>query len=1221
MSDTVKSADRDKHPKLTPLTAEYLEAEHGGYVKTINEALENKEICNIALSGSYGVGKSSILQKVAKLKGNRVVELSLSTLAPIAESSLDDTVPEQATTTTNRIQQEIVKQLLYRQKPNKAPGSRFRRIERFSWLRELAIGCPVGIAVALIFLLTGWTEQIATVFTPLIDLGLWAHVVTLGLAVSMTVFVRRLLHGRIHIRQLSAGSASVTLDDKSVSYFDQYLDEIVYFFEMSKCDIVIFEDIDRFNDSRIFETLRSLNTLLNRSPQKSKTIRFIYAIKDSIFDRIGLELEGRTFEQDRLAIEDPAQAEAFRANRTKFFDLVIPVVPFITHRSARNLATQILKEIEHDVDLDLIDLAARHVPDMRLLKNVRNEFLVFRDRIFSGDGEHLDLCQTDLFAMMLYKSTHLTDFESIRIGKSKLDELYETGRKLVGSNVERLEREIRAARRRLEQLDSVADRSSTLGKRLIEHVECTVSASPWRNSGNISRGQYTLNGKQKTQDELETPAFWSEFVQSDTNPTLYWSPSSQPNQKFSFSRSNIATALGTSLDPKSWNESDREKLNATLAEYREDLKFLRQADMGDLIKRSDFQVEYNSPEQSLDSVARELLTAGLAYQLIRAGYINRNFTLYTSTFHGDRVSPAATNFLIHHIDRNVMDEHFELEDADVKAVIREKGKKALGDKALYNIAILDHLLRNDVNAAKIMIQSLADFGDDQMRFMQAYLNSGSERLGFVKQLTAMSSRVLVYLISQAELDDTDRLAFVNVALESLVEDVNYQTDSEVSAYLKECHAELSALTSTLLNEYEANRIGTVFADANIRVPALAPLSETVLEAFVTKNLYVINRENLKIALGDNENLGLDVALKANHGVYNYIVGNLDAYLAAIDGFSPTVSSDQDFISVLEDVLNDRSDRLDEIIAHASESCIVKDLKDVSEDAWPHLAHYQRFPAKFSNVSAYISAIGSLDGNLANVLTSTRRISDLGDYDEDSKTELAKVILSAREHIPSTSLRVELVTSLNLHNYLEVDELHAENGDVFGLLLKHKIIEDNSDTFAHLLEFDWPTRECFINESSQFHEYMSPGLVQSDLARLLQSNMVNDAIKTTVAEHASEYTQDSSKKDLAQLAQYAIQQGIELTIDVVEKLASNGVPPHYVIRSLVPHLETITSDQLFHLLQSLDGDYPKLTSVGRDQPKVPNTPADCALLDVLTRHGIVKTYDAEANPIKVNKRRK
>ena len=408
---------------LIPLTPEYLEAEHSGYVSALGAALQDDEIRNIALSGNYGVGKSSILRELGKRLDGRVVELSLSTLAPIEASKLDESVPLQAMTPTNRIQQEIVKQLLYREDPSKTPASRFRRIERFRWWREFGTAALIGLAVAVIFLLTGWTAQISATFTALNDLGVWTHLIVWVVATTAVLLVRWLFYGKIRIKQLSAGAATVTLDDNAVSYFDQYLDEIVYFFDVSDRDVVIFEDIDRFNDSHIFETLRALNTLLNASPQIEKPIRFIYAIKDSIFDRIGLEAEGRKLETGVLAIEDPAQAEAVRANRTKFFDLVIPVVPFITHRSARNLATRLLAEIEHKVEPELLDLAAQYVPDMRLLKNVRNEFIVFRDRIFSGDGEQLDLSETDLFAMMLYKSTHLTDFETIRLGKSNLDTL------------------------------------------------------------------------------------------------------------------------------------------------------------------------------------------------------------------------------------------------------------------------------------------------------------------------------------------------------------------------------------------------------------------------------------------------------------------------------------------------------------------------------------------------------------------------------------------------------------------------------------------------------------------------------------------------------------------------------------------------------------------------------------------------------------------------------
>ncbi|WP_202617735.1 hypothetical protein, partial [Escherichia coli] len=94
--------------------------------------------------------------------------------------------------------------------------------------------------------------------------------------------------------------------------------------------------------------------------------------------------------------------------------------------------------MEYEVAIELIDLAAQYVPDMRLLKNVRNEFVIFRDRIFSGDGEELNLNKTDLFAMVLYKNTHLTDFESIRLGKSKLDILYKVSREMVSENIKKL---------------------------------------------------------------------------------------------------------------------------------------------------------------------------------------------------------------------------------------------------------------------------------------------------------------------------------------------------------------------------------------------------------------------------------------------------------------------------------------------------------------------------------------------------------------------------------------------------------------------------------------------------------------------------------------------------------------------------------------------------------------------------------------------------------------
>ncbi len=1201
--------------ELVPLTPEYLAEEHGCYVAAIEAALAKHQIRNIALSGNYGVGKSSIMWEVARRQDNRIVELSLSTLAPIEASQLDNSVPIQATTPTNRIQQEIVKQLLYREYPSRTPGSRFRRIERFRWWRAIAMSGLVGVVVAVIFLLTGWTVKIASAFTPFVDIGVWAHPVIFSTAALITLLASWLFYGKLHIKQFSAGAATVTLNESSVSYFDQYLDEIVYFFEVSDRDVVLFEDIDRFNDSHIFETLRALNTLLNASPQIKKPIRFIYAIKDSIFDRIGLEIEGRRLNTEVLTTDDPAQVEAIRANRTKFFDLVIPVVPFITHRSARNLALQLLGQVEHKVAPELLDLATQYVPDMRLLKNVRNEFIVFRDRIFSGDGKQLKLSETDLFAMMLYKSTHLTDFETIRLGHSKLDILYKLSRELVTENIKRIEGELRVLRQQISRINGAATRSIQLGERLLAHVQRTVEAAGFR----TQNATYSLAGAAKSPRDLQGAQFWTDFVSPDEDSVLKYYDSSY-GHTLSFTRDSLVAALGDPLDTESWNEADREALTEQINEKMEYIDFLRSADLGDLVQRPEFLVQYKESEKSFEAIAKIILMQGLAYQLVRAGYINRNFTLYTSTFHGDRVGSAATNFIIHHVERDLMDQYFELAPEDVDAVVRERGNSALKEPALYNIAILDHLLAKHIDAADIMIRSLVSLGERQASFLQAYLTAGNECLRLIERLTVMSTRVITYLVSQADLDDSSRLALVNVALAHLTPS-KQRIDSAVSSYLSAHYAEFTALTSDATVPVQAERIGVLFGDAGITVPCLELLGRQTRTSFVSRNLYEITYQNLAIAIDNGTTVALDVIRDRSGTVYDYVLRHLSKYLEAIDGTFLTIDANEHFLVVIEDVLSLDAALLGDVIERAAPDCEVADLTEVSEGVWPALAEHRRAPATFSNVSRYVTVLGAVDAQLAKTLTAAAEITDTYTADEQSKTALAAAILAATDQLPSAVLRTKLVASLSLRHYLEVGVIAAEVGDLFAQLLKHEIIADDAASYEHLAATDWSTRKGFIRESREFSSYMTPALVGADLVELLKSDEIDSAIKDVVVEQASKYVEMAGRRELDELARFATRCGYELSPDVVQKMAQEDVSAQQIVLLLKPHLGVISRDQLFTILQSLDGDYPNLTEVGRSKLRVPDTLADRGLLERLQLEKTVSSYYGNNGKIEVNRKRK
>lgn len=1203
---------------LIPLTPEYLSEEHRGYVGAIETALVDEQIRNIALSGNYGVGKSSILHEVARRQKGRIVELSLSTLAPIEASKFDDSIPVQATTSTNRIQQEIVKQLLYREYPRKYSGSRFRRIERFQCWRAIGVSLLLGFFVAVTSLLTGWSLQISSELTPYVNAGVWIHPAIWGVAALIVLLVSRLFYGRLNIRQLSAGAATVTLNDSSVSYFDQYLDEIVYFFEVSGNNIVIFEDIDRFNDSHIFETLRALNTLLNVSPQIKKPIRFIYAIKDSIFDHIGLEKEERECETGMPEKDDPVQAEMMRANRTKFFDLIIPVVPFITHRSARNLAVQLLDGTECKVAPELLDVAAQYAPDMRLLKNVRNEFLIFRNRIFSGDGEQLDLKETDLFAMMLYKSTHLTDFEAIRHGTSRLDILYQISRELVTENIKRAEGERGVFRQRLAQIDGAATRSSHLGELLLAHIERTARSAPVLGFRRQNGVTYSADGTSKSDDDLKSVEFWTAFVSADGDPDLHQQMSR--GQALTFSRSSLVEALGDPLDAESWSEEDSETLNEQIDEKKENIKFLRSADLGDLVKRPEFLVEYKGSKQTFEEVAKDLLKSELAYQLIRAGHLNRNFTLYTSTFHGGRVPPAAMNFIIHHAERDIMDEYFELAPADVDAVVRELGTDALEKSSLYNIAILDHLLAINSNYAGLLIKSLTSLGENQERFLLAYLRAGDQRKKFIGRLTVVFSRVLAYLVNHADLDDISRLELVNIALEHLPSP-RQQIDSVVSRYLLVHYAELTTLTSDAITFEQAERISALFASSSIIIPYLDSLSEPARSSFVSRSLYEITHKNLTIAIGGIATVALDVIRAVNETMYEYVLRHLSEYVDAINGASTTIDANNHFISVIEDVLEHDASRIGDVIEFADYNCKIKDLADVSEGAWPALGAHLRFPATFSNISSYVSKLGSVDVGLAKVLIAAGEIIELDVADEEAKAALAIKLLAARDQIPSTALRAKLVADLNLQDCICVKNLDEEKGDFFALLLKHSIIADDAISYEYLASCDWATRKGFIQNSENFKDYITPEMMQSDLAMLLTSDEIDSAIKDVVVDQAEAYAEVANFDGLSELARYATQYSHKLSFDVVQKMAQEDVGAQEVILLLEPHLPSINRDDLFTTLKALDGDYPKLTEVGRTILRVPNTLADRALLERLKQEDIVSTYDEHESQIRVNRKRK
>lgn len=195
---------------------------------------------------------------------------------------------------------------------------------------------------------------------------------------------------KVRLNKFAFLSGEVQLEKaESSSLLNNCMDEIVYFF--SKLDnyrIVVFEDLDRLNTPEIFVKLREINKIVNNNLTESHPLRFIYAVRDDIF----------------------TGADA----RTKFFDFIVPVIPFMDNGNAYSLLNSRMKPLLKDAEECLRGTAA-YINDMRCLQNIVNEFRVFSQTVDNRES------LINLYALVFYKNSFAHDYSLI---DKKLSVLY-----------------------------------------------------------------------------------------------------------------------------------------------------------------------------------------------------------------------------------------------------------------------------------------------------------------------------------------------------------------------------------------------------------------------------------------------------------------------------------------------------------------------------------------------------------------------------------------------------------------------------------------------------------------------------------------------------------------------------------------------------------------------------------------------------------------------------
>lgn len=400
------------------------------YSNVLDWALKNRKvqnIKNIAITGPYGSGKSSILQTYQENCDRTQFKFLKISLATFKEELDINSVNKVGGDELLRlIELSILQQIFYQEDERTIPDSRFRRIISHSE-KDISLAAflilifvlsvcfiinPANVSKLLRYNLSDSEESKLHLSAILISISC----IFFGAKKALRFFTK------VRLSKFSTKEAEFLVDeDVNKSVLNSHIDEILYFFEVTKYNVVIIEDLDRFKQTEIFTKLREVNLLLNSSKKTKKDIVFIYAVRDEMF---------------------------IDKDRTKFFDFIIPVIPVVNSSNSKEILLRKSEIGKFMLSEDLLEDVSFFLDDMRLLHNIVNEFQVYKNNL----SKNLD--QNKLFAIVCYKNIYPSDFVNLSGNEGDLYQAISSKRKYIKIETDKIDNNVEEIKLELKKLQT-----------------------------------------------------------------------------------------------------------------------------------------------------------------------------------------------------------------------------------------------------------------------------------------------------------------------------------------------------------------------------------------------------------------------------------------------------------------------------------------------------------------------------------------------------------------------------------------------------------------------------------------------------------------------------------------------------------------------------------------------------------------------------------------------
>lgn len=703
---------KQQEPKATEYTdlAPIDEITNGDeYINALDWALKNHRVKNIALAGPYGAGKSSIiktyLKKYPKIRG-KSLRISMATFIENKTDEKGNLL--KVSVGQDEIELGILKQLFYKVDYKKIPQSRYRKLHKIGWKH---IWCYLILICTALFL-AGYIFIPDVFLSSIGKIKLAGEKVGLSTALSYSLFVAavigllaalakvyRSILSRLSIKEVKLPT-DMTIkhnEDAKETVFNKNMDEIVYFFEETKYRIVFFEDLDRLENSSIFIQLRELNTILNNYDVIKEPIIFVYAVKDDIFTD---------------------------SDRTKFFDFIIPVIPIINSTNSGEILLEKLEEsrrigVPHNISQDFVLDVSPYIEDMRILQNIYNEFIVYKRTLMTG--QELKLDDEEMMALIIFKNLYPCDFADIQMERGVIKQAFNDKNRYILEQCSTLEADINSLTATLEKynvdvLKKIREIKISLLSAIVDWRGCVRSIG-----SNNNRSDYSAS-------QIMDDSFDLSLLCDMTNC-------------FAWLRHWDGTDTPITIDDfKNIFEPYYERFKAFhmveekgIAQIQQEIDDLRQKAHEIL----GWPIEKILEQFGVQAVLSENVRGNkLLVFLLRRGHIDEKYANYINYFKGTSITKDDMNFILSVKNTDVLPFSYSL--TKVQMVVQKLQLYEFEQKAIYNFDLLNHMLAEDLNEAKLkaFIVQLSDGKEPSWSFINEFVGMTKYKESFIRLLSS-----------------------------------------------------------------------------------------------------------------------------------------------------------------------------------------------------------------------------------------------------------------------------------------------------------------------------------------------------------------------------------------------------------------------------------------------------------------------------------------------------